>query len=1295
MRTSWTKAAALGFVLTGGLAHPAAGGGLSGTLRDATTGLPVSDVYVEVYNSNGVEVGGEWTNTAGFYACDGLSAGSYYVRTSIWSSSSREYIDELYDGIACPFGSCEVTSGRPVHVTAEATTQGVDFALTPGGRIRGTVTDAETGLPLASVYVTIHTASGSWAADGNTDSAGAYSSRGQLPTGSYFARTTNSRGYFDELYAEVSCLFGTCTVTGGTPIGVTAGATTTGIDFALSPGGRVSATVTDGLSGLPLADVNIWVYEWAGGPVTSGRTDSSGTFMSAEGLRTGTYYARTSNWQGYVDELYNDLPCMAGLCTATRGAPIRVIAGATTTGISFALQQGGRISGRVLLGGAIADYEDHPVSVRIYDTSGGQVASTMVDASGSYTTAGGLATGTYYAQASAWGHLGELYDGIPCPLNQCAVTSGTPITVTAGATTSGIDFDLTPGGEISGTVTDLATSLPLAYGHVEVFDSSGSEVTRAYTDGSGHYTTSSVAPGTYYARATEQGSLDELYDDIPCHRGWCTVTDGTPITVAAGTPTTGIDFALTRGGSVSGTVTDAATGLPLADALVSIWDSTGLGLPASDARTDSSGAYTTVQPLTSGTYYATAATGGYVTEVYDDIPSPGRCTVISGTPIGVTAGVTTTGIDFALAAGGGIGGTVRDAGTGLPLAGVWVYVSDSAGCSVASARTDTSGVYTTDLRLPSGTYFARTGNRLGYLDELYDGIACPTCTVTTGTPISVTAGATTSGIDFGLMARGRIAGTVRDTATGLPLPGVRVAIYYSAGYFAAYAYSRETGAWATDVSLLPGTYYARTDDTPGYVDELYDDVACPDDTCPVTTGQPIGVTAAATTTGIDFALGRGGQIGGTVKDASTGLPLSYVDVRIYNASGSHVATTFTNALGVYTSAGRHGLVSGTYYVRTSNSLGYVDELHAGIPCPGESCPVTVGTPVLVSAGATTGGIDFALSSGGRISSVVRDAATGQSLEGVEVSIHDAGGHRLTSGSTDSSGVYTSDAALVSGTYYARTSNALGYSDELYDDVPCPGGACTVTSGKPIVVTAGAPATNIVFLLAAGGGVSGNVTAAGTGQPVPGAKVRIYDSAGRSVTSGSTDDAGAWTASVALPSGTYYARTDGAPGYLDELYDGIPCPLGVCTVTSGTPIDVAAGATTTGVDFALDPSPGASFYSVTPCRVLDTRQPGGPTGGQPLGAGAERIFAVSGACGIPSTAKAVSLNVTVTQPTHAGNVRLYPSGAPVPSTSNVNFTPGLTRAGNATMALNASGEVAVLASPSGTVHLVLDVSGYYE
>jgi hypothetical protein len=52
--------------------------------------------------------------------------------------------------------------------------------------------------------------------------------------------------------------------------------------------------------------------------------------------------------------------------------------------------------------------------------------------------------------------------------------------------------------------------------------------------------------------------------------------------------------------------------------------------------------------------------------------------------------------------------------------------------------------------------------------------------------------------------------------------------------------------------------------------------------------------------------------------------------------------------------------------------------------------------------------------------------------------------------------------------------------------------------------------------------------------------------------------------------------------------------------------------------------------------------------------------------------------------------------PTPSTSNVNFSAGQTRANNAMLGL-ATGQVDARATVAGggTVHLVLDVSGYYE
>ena len=122
----------------------------------------------------------------------------------------------------------------------------------------------------------------------------------------------------------------------------------------------------------------------------------------------------------------------------------------------------------------------------------------------------------------------------------------------------------------------------------------------------------------------------------------------------------------------------------------------------------------------------------------------------------------------------------------------------------------------------------------------------------------------------------------------------------------------------------------------------------------------------------------------------------------------------------------------------------------------------------------------------------------------------------------------------------------------------------------------------------------------------------------------------------------------------------------------------------------------SFYTVAPCRVVDTRNPVGSRGGPALATGVSRTFPIAGACSVPSTAWAVSLNVTVTQPSATGNVRLFPGGTPAPPTSSLNYTAGATRANNAIAALGSAGDLTALASQaSGSVHLILDVNGYFQ
>jgi hypothetical protein len=118
-----------------------------------------------------------------------------------------------------------------------------------------------------------------------------------------------------------------------------------------------------------------------------------------------------------------------------------------------------------------------------------------------------------------------------------------------------------------------------------------------------------------------------------------------------------------------------------------------------------------------------------------------------------------------------------------------------------------------------------------------------------------------------------------------------------------------------------------------------------------------------------------------------------------------------------------------------------------------------------------------------------------------------------------------------------------------------------------------------------------------------------------------------------------------------------------------------------------------FYTLQPCRVLDTR------GGTPLASGMATLVQVTGRCGVPADAKAVSANWTIVQPKGSGVLTIYPGDAPLPLASTLNFSPGQVRANNAMVLLagDGSGRINAFASVGGggTTDLILDVNGYFK
>ncbi len=124
--------------------------------------------------------------------------------------------------------------------------------------------------------------------------------------------------------------------------------------------------------------------------------------------------------------------------------------------------------------------------------------------------------------------------------------------------------------------------------------------------------------------------------------------------------------------------------------------------------------------------------------------------------------------------------------------------------------------------------------------------------------------------------------------------------------------------------------------------------------------------------------------------------------------------------------------------------------------------------------------------------------------------------------------------------------------------------------------------------------------------------------------------------------------------------------------------------------------GYQFFALTPCRLLDTRDPDGPYGGPALPALSSRTFVASGQCGIPSDAKALAINITVTEGAAGGDIVICQTGIVPPAVPIISYGTGQTRANNGILALGAGGDFMVKSEQqAGTVHVIVDVEGYFR
>lgn len=798
--------------------------------------------------------------------------------------------------------------------------------------------------------------------------------------------------------------------------------------------GEVTGLVRS-FTGLPLAGACVT----AAGPsgVRTARTGSGGRYTLA-GLRTGAYTLEfrdcaqpgryLARWSGgaLTPGLARPVLVTGGRSTPAATVTLPPAAPAVQYPSPTAAQLAGPSAARIHLGGIsgrVTSARGRPTSrtcVEVWFSENGYL-TVKLSRRGTYSTGRELPPGRYRVEFAAVDCGANPGNWAPqWYKNKTRMAAATYVRVTRGRITRGIDARLRHGGIISGLVT-TRTGARLSGSCVILLSAGGQFLTEApYRHG--QYQFRGLLAGRYrvlFLPGCGYGSryLPQYWPDAS------SPGQARAIAVRLRHTVTGINARLQVGGTVTGTVRyKTTTGRPLSGICVDL--NTGGFLNGADysGQTGPSGQYR-IEGVPTGRYSAQFSPGCNNNGNYLDGSYPH--------PVQVTDGQTRRGIDGVLQPGAIISGRVTGP-SGRPLRGIFVLVQDPAGDFGGSCTGPRGGYLITQL--PPGGYTAEfssgCGTKGNWAPQFYRGQT----DAGHATVIRLGLGQRASGIDATMRPGSVITGRVTSRA-GRPIPKICAIaqdpadaygnVETGGAYEGNEAETRSDGRYRIQ-NLGQGRYAVQFVECgrPRYADRWYGGRP----------GAPIGdivdVGPASTVAGISTVLGPGGAIGGHTRAGRRG-----------RKPGLGVCEILTNLrTGAFTSSQLFfvssyeitGLPPGRYSVEFYACLegtNFADQWYRDKFSPAGP------TPVVVTAGHTTGPVSATMTPGGKITGRLTSQATGRPLARFCVEAF-SGSAFFNFASTGRDGRYTIN-ALNTGRYSLLTVNCDGTSAPAAS-VPLPG-----------------------------------------------------------------------------------------------------------------------------------------------------------------------------------------------------------------------------------------------------------------